>query len=117
MSNIKTYVCFMNNGMFKIGKSKNPFNRINGFKTSNPILSKSTIIINDDIEFYLHDCFESMRIDGEWFYFKWDEQTNLIDHIDYIHKLIIICVGMKNKYLDGNLKFKEFLNEISEETI
>lgn len=107
-----TYIIFMTNGFFKIGKSNNPKKRIATLKTANPMIVESVIILPSNHEDYLHSCFHKFRINREWFLFGYNDNVMLSDHIEFIYKMIVIALGFKNDYSNPVEKFNELLNTL-----
>lgn len=72
-------------GLFKIGKSRNPIERLKTLSIGNPNLSIIGVC-NKNVELLIHKEYDSVRVDGEWF--RMD--NNDICHI--IKKYGFICV-------------------------
>ena len=97
MKQVKTYVMFMElpDGkiLFKIGHSIDLKSRLSQHKCSNPLISK-VFIFNEDVEHYLHCCFDNYRINkqkkSEWF---WMHDISVKDTMmlieDAFHYLVI----------------------------
>ena len=65
--NYKTYLMLdILRGFYKIGKSRNPQIRENTLQAEVPTI-ELLHVIQDDIELYLHEKFNSKRLRGEWF--------------------------------------------------
>ncbi len=63
----KTYLMLdILRGFYKIGKSRNPQIRENTLQAEVPTI-ELLHVIQDDIELYLHEKFNSKRLRGEWF--------------------------------------------------
>jgi prophage antirepressor-like protein len=63
----KTYLMLdILRGFYKIGKSRNPQIRENTLQAEVPSI-ELLHVIQDDIELYLHEKFNSKRLRGEWF--------------------------------------------------
>lgn len=97
MKNRHTYIMFMElpDGkiLFKIGHSTNVKHRLAQHRCSNPLITK-VFIFNEDIEYYLHVCFDDYRIKkqqkSEWF---WMHNISIKDTMtlieDAFHYLVI----------------------------
>jgi hypothetical protein len=83
------YVLKAANGLYKIGKSKNPSQRISNIKTSSPErLEVYAVFSSSDMdmgEVCLHLMFEEKREMGEWFRLNQDDLDSIeergVDHI------------------------------------
>ena len=77
--------------LFKIGKSKDIESRLRSHKSSNPLIT-SVYIFEDNVEKYLHWCFEEYRMfkgkKREWFYFDFN-QPKTLDLITSAYKYLI----------------------------
>lgn len=83
---INTYIIKdSSSGLFKIGKSRNPIERLKTLSIGNPNLSIIGVC-NKNVELLIHKEYDSVRVDGEWF--RMD--NNDICHI--IKKYGFICV-------------------------
>jgi hypothetical protein len=107
-----TYIIFMTNGFFKIGKSNNPKKRIATLKTANPMIAESFIILPENHENYLHLCFSKFRINREWFLFGYNDKTMLTEHIEFIYKMVVIALSYKKEYENPTQKFNQLLKEL-----
>ena len=96
MKQVQTYILFMelpDNQMilFKIGKSKDIASRLRHHKSSNPLIT-SVYIFDDNVEKYLHWCFEDYRMfedkKREWFFSKLN-QKKILDLITNAYKYLI----------------------------
>jgi hypothetical protein len=83
---INTYIIKdSSSGLFKIGKSRNPIERLKTLSIGNPNLSIIGVC-NKNVELLIHKEYDSVRVGGEWF--RMD--NNDICHI--IKKYGFICV-------------------------
>ena len=96
MKQIKTYILFMplpdnKLTLFKIGKSKDIKSRLRQHKSSNPLIT-SVYIFDDNVEKYLHWCFEDHRMfedkKREWFYSNLNQQK-ILDLITDAYKYLL----------------------------
>lgn len=86
MNEIKTYLMFDGN-LYKIGKSKNPEQRLKQLKTGNPRIE--LIAITDKIEEkFLHDRFYQNRVNGEWFLFDEIKLKSILHYFENGNKII-----------------------------
>jgi len=93
-----TYI--MHDGsLYKIGKSKNPEQRLKQIKTSNP---KANLICygNAVNEKYMHDRFYRSRVDGEWFNLNDDQLATAIR---------LIKNGEKKSALDYDINVQKMI--------
>ena len=95
------------NNLYKIGRSKNPINRFNSIKTSNPFVELIGVSFID--EKYLHSVYFKYRIIGEWFNFSNEIKDEVFKLFKPINK-----ISEKNKdYILHDYFINEFviLNE------
>ena len=99
MKQVQTYILFMEESqpkgkiLFKIGRSVSVKHRLAQHRCSNPLLTK-VFIFDEDIEHYLHCCFDDYRINkqqkSEWF---WMHDISIKDTMtlieDAYHYLVI----------------------------
>jgi len=113
---MKTYILFMllpdkELTMFKIGKSKDIKSRINSHLSSNPFIT-SIYIFEDNVEKYLHWCFEDYRMfqdkRTEWFYFNLNQQKTL-DLITDAYKYLLQSNECCERFISK--EYKEILKK------
>lgn len=77
------YILSSDNGLYKIGKSKDPKGRINTLKTASPVkIELYRLFMSsdmDDAEAMLHYMFSDFREIGEWFRLSEKELQELND--------------------------------------
>jgi len=83
------YLIAAENGLFKIGKSTNPRNRIAQIRTSSPCRVEPVLWIyydegERDLEKDLHTAFESARSHGEWFALIHEDWMTILRHLDAV---------------------------------
>ena len=79
-NNTKTYLLTDNTGLYKIGRSEDPYKRLSQLSCGSTS-AKIYCVINSNIETELHRKFKAKRVKGEWF------NLNESD-LDYIRKYI-----------------------------
>ena len=86
--NKKGYVYILEwaNNLVKIGRSKNPYNRINTLRTQSPIELKQTYISEEilnyeEVEIKLHKFFSKGRKHGEYFTITFDKAVKKLKEI------------------------------------
>ena len=86
--NKKGYVYILEwaNNLVKIGRSKNPYNRINTLRTQSPIELKQTYISEEipnyeEVEIKLHKFFSKGRKHGEYFSITFDKAVKKLKEI------------------------------------
>jgi hypothetical protein len=89
------------NGLYKIGKSKDPHKRLSQIKTGNPDVQLITYGTGSS-ESYLHTLFAKNRVSGEWF--KFDE------------KKLVECISLikdgSRLYIPKKQESQRYLNRI-----
>jgi hypothetical protein len=85
------YILKAENGLYKIGKSKNPGSRINSIRTSSPVkLEVYKVFLSSEYnrqEKHLHRMFANLRELGEWFRLT-DEELETINETQGDHTLL-----------------------------
>jgi hypothetical protein len=86
------YILQSDSGFYKIGKAKNPEQRLRNFEVILPMIVKPLLLIKTDdyhgLEKELHKRFKDKRKDGEWFALhSWDIEAIRKDYADQLEKI------------------------------
>lgn len=93
----------LNEGLYKIGVSKNPNKRLKEVQTGNPSPVEIVQLYETDnaykIESTLHNRYSHYNTHGEWFELSIKEEVNFIDVCLQIEKNILSLKNMGNPYI------------------
>jgi len=95
------------NKLYKIGKSKNPEQRVKQLKTANPEV-RLIAYGSGTTEKELHRLFNANKIIGEWFKLSTNEVEKVIRLLDNTYKMEFKTTKTQQKKLNYTIKFGKY---------
>jgi hypothetical protein len=93
----------LNDGIYKIGVSKNPEKRIKQLQTGNSsqlqLLNVYETVIPFKVEKVLHSTFQIDRKEGEWFYLSIKDELDFLNQCNMIEKNLLHLIKEENKFI------------------